>query len=268
MEALDKIDPSLGAAIKTIHPENIEFGESLKLRKYLFSGKISMGSIQQFTRESNYNSYSDKIEYSTTWRDVQYFYGVDFTNYVGWLICNGDFDYVDCFKEHISDIYQKYSIEANTVSGLYTVDPSDNPKKKIFPLKDKDVVALNLAYSFGEKIVWQTTKTFVEAFRCGTVSLYSYECTETEECIELPIYPIFVSLQDGSKAPIGAYLATQQKIHIQCYGKEKKLNEIKPTILMEQRKRKRKRCLQLGLKIAGGLLLAAAAIVLVLVLLP
>ena len=42
MEALDKIDPSLGAAIKTIHPENIEFGESLKLRKYLFSGKISM----------------------------------------------------------------------------------------------------------------------------------------------------------------------------------------------------------------------------------
>lgn len=263
IEALNRIDPNLCSAIKTLRPENIEFGECLKLRKYLFSGTIG-GTIELLSKNYQYNSYTDKIDSSSYWKSIRNFYGDRFTDYVGWLVCIGDYDYFSCFKGSLSDIYANYAIEVHGESKMLMICPSENPKKKILSVKEKDTAALNLALAFGEKVVQQATWTYVESYRCGFVSLASYDCTETDEYVEIPIFPIFVPMKNGEKAPIGAYLTTYKRTHIQFYGKEEELDNARMIVLAERHRQRRKRILHLCLKIAGGALLAGAVIALVL----
>lgn len=267
MEALNRVAPDLGEALKSLQTENIEFGECVKLRKCLFSGKIRMGSLQQHKEEAHYNSYLERMEYNYVWRNVQYFYDKKFTNYSAWLICNTDQDYISPFKEDIKDLYAKYSMNTYGCGGRDsdTVFASEDRKKEILTLKDKKHAALSLAFYFGERLVWESTKTSVQDYRCGAISLDSYTCNETDEYAELPICPIYILTKDGTKEPIGAFLTTSKIAYIQFYGKEEEIDKVKSEIVEVQRKQRKKRRLKLGLKIVSGILPVIAAVVLALI---
>lgn len=274
LAALDTVDPPLSEVIKTLSPKDIEFGECIKLRKYLFSGNVRSGIIQKYINSSRYNVSSHTREDTSGWRTIQYFIDKKFTDDTGWLICNTEYDYISVFKKDIADLYRQYSMEINYGGGTLnpdTIFASENPENRILTVTDKKLAAMNLAYSFGQRLVLASTITYVGEFRCGSTSLDSYTCDETDKYAELPICPIFVSLKDGTKVPIGSYLTTSKKTSIQFYGKEEEINKEKSEILSkiheEQRKQKRKHHLQLGLKIAGGVLAIVAALTLALTLL-